>query len=337
MKIDLILQPHLSAAEVADLGALAESVGISGVWVSNHLDGRDPFVNFVPLAERTAKLRMGPTALSPFEVHPFKMANLLLTLNEISQGRAHIAIGGGGGTLEAMGIKPERIVRAVRECMDILRLAISGKPASYKGDIFSMQWFDTSWAKERPPALMVAANGPLMLKMAARVADGIMTSDFTPTRVRWAREIIDPVLEENQRNAAEFPWINFWAWHVKESREEAQREARRYLMARGTIWEPQIHDVVSDEEAAVVAKHYPAFVRAYRKTSDIEGVPEDIMQKIVDRGVAASSVAEIDREIEKLREMREAGVTGVALCLYDDPADSIRVIGERVVPALTDG
>jgi hypothetical protein len=107
-------------------------------------------------------------------------------------------------------------------------------------------------------------------------------------------------------------------------------------MARGTIWEPQIHDVVSDEEAAVVAKHYPAFVRAYRKTSDIEGVPEDIMQKIVDRGVAASSVAEIDREIEKLREMREAGVTGVALCLYDDPADSIRVIGERVVPALTD-
>ena len=51
MRVDLIIQPHLPAAEFAALGELAESYGISGVWVSNHLDGRDPFVNFVPLAE----------------------------------------------------------------------------------------------------------------------------------------------------------------------------------------------------------------------------------------------------------------------------------------------
>jgi hypothetical protein len=107
-------------------------------------------------------------------------------------------------------------------------------------------------------------------------------------------------------------------------------------MARGTIWEPYIHDVVSPEEAAVVAKHYPAFVRAYRKSSVIEGMPEEIMTKIVDRGVAASAIADIDREIEKLREQGAAGATGVALCLYENPAESIRVIGERVVPALID-
>ena len=152
MRVDLILQPHLSAAEMQKLGAMAESYGISGVWVSNHLDGRDPFVNFVPLAEHTTQLRMGPTALSPFEVHPFKMASLLLTLNEISLGRAHVAVGGGGGTIEAMGVKPARIVRAVRECLELLRLATSGKPGSYQGEIFRMQWFDMSWAKAPAPA-----------------------------------------------------------------------------------------------------------------------------------------------------------------------------------------
>ena len=96
MRVDLILQPHLSAAELVELGQQAEGCGIHGVWVSNHLDGRDPFVNFVPLAERTTTLHMGPTALSPFEVHPLKMANLLLTLNEISGGRAHVTVGGDG-------------------------------------------------------------------------------------------------------------------------------------------------------------------------------------------------------------------------------------------------
>ena len=58
---------------------------------------------------------------------------------------------------------------------------------------------------------MAAANGEQMLRMSARYADGIMTSDFTPGRLRWAREHIDPVLEETGRDKATFPLINFWA------------------------------------------------------------------------------------------------------------------------------
>jgi alkanesulfonate monooxygenase SsuD/methylene tetrahydromethanopterin reductase-like flavin-dependent oxidoreductase (luciferase family) len=199
-----------------------------------------------------------------------------------------------------------------------------------------MSWFDTSWAKAQAPALMAAAGGPKMLKMAARFSDGVMTSDFTPVRLRWAREIIDPALKAAGRDRADFPLINFWAWHVKASYEEARHEALKYLMARGTIWEPYIHDVVDADEAAIVTRHYPAFVRAYRKTPVIEGMPEEILTKIIERGVAAAAVADIDREIEKLREQGAAGATGVALCLYDNPADSIRIIGEHVVPALKD-
>jgi alkanesulfonate monooxygenase SsuD/methylene tetrahydromethanopterin reductase-like flavin-dependent oxidoreductase (luciferase family) len=334
MRIDLILQPHLSAAEMVKYGQLAESYGITGVWVSNHLGSRDPFVNFVPLAERTTRLMMGPTALSPYEVHPLKMGNLLLTLNEISAGRAHVAVGGGGGTIEAMNIKPVRMVRAVRECIEMLRLGTSGRSGSYKGDLFQMQWVDWSWAKAKPPALYVAANGPQMLRMAARCGDGIMVSDFTASRIRWAREIIDPLLMAAGKNVADFPLLNFWAWHVKESREAAHREARTYLMARGTIWEPYIHDVVSPGEAAIVKKHYPVFVRAYQKRSpDFPGVPEALLEKIVDRGVSASALKDIDREIERFRELRDAGLTGIALCLYHDFESAIRTIGERIVPA----
>jgi hypothetical protein len=65
-------------------------------------------------------------------------------------------------------------------------------------------------------------------------------------------------------------------------------------------------------------------------------VPEALLAKIVERGVSACGVADIDGEIERLREMRRAGATGVVLCLYNDPAASIRMIGEKVVPALRD-
>jgi hypothetical protein len=104
---------------------------------------------------------------------------------------------------------------------------------------------------------------------------------------------------------------------------------------RGTIWDPYIHDVVTPEEAKVVLAHSQSFVRAYhQRTPDIAGVPESILRKIVDAGVSASPVAEIDREIERFRGFARAGLNEIALCLYDDPESSIRVIGERLVPAL---
>jgi 5,10-methylenetetrahydromethanopterin reductase len=335
MRIDIILEPHLSAEEMLRLGRMAEGYGIGGVWVPNNIASRDPFVNFVPLAKETTRLRMGPTAVSPFELHPVKMANLLLTLNEMSGGRAQIVVGAGGGTLQAMGLKPERIVRAVRECVALLRQAAAGQPGPFKGELFHMHWLDTSWVKAPPPRLYVGANAPQMLRMGARCGDGIMISDFTPGRVRWARGIIDPALAEAGRDVAAFPLTNFWAWHVKESREEADREARIFLTVRGTIWEPYIHDVVSPEEAKIVIARQGAFIQAYQKKSpEVQGVSEAILRKIVDHGVSASPVAEIDREIHRLREFAAAGLTEIALCLYGDPAQSIQLIGERVIPAL---
>jgi len=336
VRIDLILQPHHSVAEMTRLGKLAESYGLAAVWVPNNIQSLDPFVSFVPLAQQTTRLRMGPIAVSPFELHPLRMANLLLTLNELAGGRATIVVGGGGGTLEAMGMKPKRMVRAVRECVEILKQAASRKPGGYKGEIFPIHWMDTSWVTAPTPPIYVGANGPQMLAMAARVADGIMLSDITPDRVRRCREIIDPILRERGLEPATFPLNNFWAWHVKPSREDAEREARIYLTVRGTIWDPYIHDVVDPEEAKVVLAHSRSFITAYQQRSpDVEGVPDSILKKIVDAGVSASPLARIDREIERLREFAVAGLNQIALCLYDDPEASIRVIGERVIPALT--
>ncbi len=334
MRVDLIIQPQLGAAEFVELGRMAERVGVTGVWVSNHLDGRDPFVNFVPLAERSDRLLMGPTALSPFEEHPMQMAKLLLTLNEIAGGRGQIAVGGGGGTIDAMGRKPERMVRAVRECLEILKRAAKHERFSYDGELFTVHGLNTGWASAPPPAIYAAANGEQMLRMAARHADGIMTSDFTVSRLRWARQIIEPVLRDAGRDPADWPLLNFWACHIKETREAAMAEARLYLMARGTIWEPYIHDVLPPAEAAEIARHYGAFVRAYRRTADIQGPPRALVDKIVQSGVTACAASEIDGQLERFAEMAAAGATGIVLCLYDDPAYSIRVIGERLIPAL---
>ncbi len=132
MRIDVILESNAAPEIVAELGTLAETCGLGGVWVSNMNDGRDPFINFVDLARSTERIRLGPIAVSPFELHPLKMAAALLTLNEVSTGRAQIVVGAGGGTATAMGVPQQRPVRAVRECVEILQAASTGKPLQYR-------------------------------------------------------------------------------------------------------------------------------------------------------------------------------------------------------------
>ncbi len=335
MRIDVIIESNKTPEEVVQLGRLAEQMGLGGVWVANNANGRDAFVNFVPLAQQTDSIAIGPIAVSPQELHPYKMAVSLLTFNELSHGRAQIVVGGGGGTAEAMDKKPHRQVRAVRECVEILELAAEGKPVTYKGELFPIHWLDTTWVTQTPPMVFIGANGPQMLRMAARAGQGIMVSDFTPDRVRWTHKIIDPVLTERGVDPASYPLNNFWAWHVKASAEAARAEARIWLCVRGTIYPDYIRDVVDADEARIVTDNITAFRDAYyQKSPEIKGVPDEIVDKIVDRGTSASALADIDREVERFREFERAGLNQIALKVYGEPDEAIRVIGEHIVPAL---
>lgn len=335
MRIDVILESNLPSGRIAELGQLAERAGLGGVWVSNMTDARDPFINFIDLARATSRIRLGPIAVSPFELHPLKMATSLLTLNEIAGGRAQIVVGAGGGTAMAIGVRPVRVVRAVRECVEILKAAATGKPVRYQGEVFKVGWYHPSWVRSTPPTIYAGANGPQMLRAAPRHADAVMVSDFIPGRAQWARGIVDDSLRELGREPAAFPMNNFWAWHVKEDREAAAREARIWLALRGTLYPPYLDEVLDPDEAAIVNRNIKAFITAYHRKSDrIEGVPPEIVQKLVERCTSASPLAELDREIERLRSFARAGLTEIALRIYENPDETIRILGERVVPAL---
>ncbi len=335
MRIDVILESNNSPETVRKLGCLAEECGLGGVWVSNMTDGRDPFINFVPLASATKHIAIGPIAVSPFELHPLKMASSLLTLNEFTEGRAQIVVGAGGGTVTAMGLEPERRVRAVRECVEIIKAAATGKPVQYRGEIYQIHWFNPKWAKSAAPKVYVGAGGPQMLRSAARYADGIMVSDFVVNHVRWARGLIDESLSESGRDPSVFSMNNFWAWHVKDSAEEAERESRIWLAIRGTIYPQYVETVLNADEAAIVNANTQEFIKAYnRKSPDIKNVPDEIVRKLVHGCTSACSLADIDSEVQRLRDFRDAGLTQIALRIYDNPAGAIRMIGKYVVPAL---
>lgn len=335
MKIDVILDARAKAQELAELGQLAESCGINGVWVSSLLDSRDPFANMALLAQTTTRIHIGPIAVNPFDTHPVKIASSLLTLNEMASGRARIVIGGGGEALQALDIRPERRVRAVRESVEIIRAAASGERVSYVGELFRVSNLQLRWLESAAPAIYVGASQQQMLRMAARCADGIMMSDMPPRPAVQAIATLDTALKSHGRQRPEFTTNVFTAWHVYQDRDQALREARRWLLLRGIFRPWLLAEFLDPADVDLVMASQSAFVKAFAAGSHlVEGVPDRVLDKMVDKLTVSGSPDDMDPVVDKLRQLRDAGLSSVALRLYADPAASIRLIGERVVPAL---
>ncbi len=335
MKIDVILDARQSAAELAELGQLAESAGIRGVWVSSLLDSRDPFTNLSVLATRTERLLLGAIAVNPFDIHPVRIAAALMTLNELADGRARIVIGGGGEALAAVGIEPMRRVRAVAECVDIIKAAATGEDVDYRGELYQVNHLRFGWVRSSPPPVFVGASMEQMLRMAARAADGSMMSDMPVPLAAAAIETLDRALQQHDKQRTEFQTNAFAAWHIYEDPDQAVREARQWLVLRG-IFRPWVLSEFLDQDAVDLAmRSADAFWTAFRSGSHVvDGVPDGILDAMVRNLAFAGGSDDLDEQIEKLKRFEAAGLDAMALRLYADPAESIKLIGERIVPAL---
>ena len=340
MKIHVILEPDIMPDELVEIGLLAESLGIAGLWVQNYAAGADPFMSLVPLARESSRIELGVVIVSPYEMHPVKMATSLLTLNEYSRGRASMVIGGGGEWLGIMGMEHIWRVGRVRETIEIVREAARGGGVdgsmNYRGENYQAKYYRTPWVTEKTPAQVYAGvTKDRMLHMGAGCADGVMLADLgLPSVVGERVDFAVNALKESGRPREELRINDFLGWHVKEDAEEAYREACRELLIRGFLMKDWLTPFLSEEEADFVQEKKGAFIKAYQeRTGIIEGIPQDIIDRIMDSLTITTPVAGFDKALERLHQLEATGLDELSLRLHDDPADSIRLIGERVVPA----
>jgi alkanesulfonate monooxygenase SsuD/methylene tetrahydromethanopterin reductase-like flavin-dependent oxidoreductase (luciferase family) len=333
MHLDIALESKVGPAEFCELGLLAEKYGFRGIWAQNYARAPDAFMTAVPLALASKNINVGVAVVCPHEMHPLKIANAVLTLNEYAGGRASVVITAGGDWTGVLKAKKAEVNRT-REALEIIKACTGDGVVKYAGEYYDAQAFTTSWKTQTPPTIYAGAHGPKMMHMAAGVADGIMLSDVQPEMFDRVMPIINEALA-TQEHAADMPLSNFVAWHVKEDREASLWEARRELLIRGWLGREWVEPFLNTEEAQFVLDNKWAFLNAFRKKSgDIEGVPEHIVSALVEGLSCAGDLSDLDRHIEKLGKYADAGFTEVALRIHDDPADSIRMIGEKVLPAL---
>src|SRR3990172_6082671 len=133
-------------AEAARLGAEAEAGGFDTLWVPDSpMLYRDPYATLALLARDTRRVRLGTLAPTPLTRHPAVTANAILTIHELSGGRACLGIATGDSAVRRIGARPVRLAGPAP--------AGGGGPG---------------------PPIYVVATGLGAAELAGRVADGVV-------------------------------------------------------------------------------------------------------------------------------------------------------------------
>jgi alkanesulfonate monooxygenase SsuD/methylene tetrahydromethanopterin reductase-like flavin-dependent oxidoreductase (luciferase family) len=338
MDLDIILEPDLSPAEIAELGLLAEKLNFRAIWVQNYSSARDAFMSLVHLAQVSKNIRLGVVIVSPYEMHPMKITNAVLTLNEYAHGRAMVVVGSGGEWPQVMASEVfnsgyGQRLRNVRETLEIMKHSITEKELHYDGDAYSTRRFSTQWHTDKPPLIYHGACGPGMIRMGAGIADGIMMSDVMPKMFETRLPVLKETLYDRARIDGEFRVSNFIAWHIREDRKRSFAEARRELIIRGWLERDWLEPFLTAEETESILNNRWPFIKPWlERHGEIEDVPKHVVDTLVEELSLSGDLSDIERHLERLRAFEEAGFTEIALRIHEDPADSIRLIGERVLP-----
>lgn len=174
--LSVALDGTIPTGEAIDLARQIEAAGARRLWMAEHIGYREAMLSCMAFAT-TTRLRLVPTAVSPYLWHPTPTAMAMATLAEAAPGRVALAVGVGNRLfLRESGQELTKPVRAVREFVECLRSLWSKEPVHYPGAMFRLTGARLAFRPPKPIPIYLAAMGPDMLRLAGRLADGVVLS-----------------------------------------------------------------------------------------------------------------------------------------------------------------
>ncbi|ELY60912.1 methylenetetrahydromethanopterin reductase [Natronococcus amylolyticus DSM 10524] len=244
------LTPEHAPERMGELAGVAEREGFDVAFASSHYFNRDPFVALTKMAEATETIELGPGIVNPYDTHPVRLASQAATIDEVSDGRGVFGVGAGDrSALSNLGYEHERPLRRVLESFDVARDLWAGETITHEGTFTARDASLNLEPRELP--VYVGAQGPHMLRMSAKHADGVLINAAHPDDLEWAAGQLEKGLEDRPEEYESFESLAFASTSVAAD-EDAAREAARPPVAFivGGAADPVLdrHDI--DREAA---------------------------------------------------------------------------------------
>ncbi|MFW9992189.1 MAG: LLM class flavin-dependent oxidoreductase [Candidatus Odinarchaeota archaeon] len=200
-------QPEWTVDQIQQFVEHAEELGYHGIYTNDHLTGFDKnvggkepyleaFTFMTAVLMWSKRLHAGHTVLCQSFRNPALLAKMVSSLDILSKGRFELFLGAGWKEDEYQAYSfpfpgPGTRLRQLEEYVTIIRNLMdpAGESWDFEGEFWLLKNSRNfpkpiTW----PFPIHLGGNGPLFIKMAARIADGYNTGyDFTNTLERYKK------------------------------------------------------------------------------------------------------------------------------------------------------
>lgn len=155
----------------------AETDGLASMWFSGAI-GVDPLVVIAGAGResKATKIELGTSVVQTYPCHPVLMAQRAAAVAAAIPGRFTLGLGVShrAGIEGVYGIPYERPAAHMREFLSIVGPLLRGEKVDVTGDFYQVH-AEPRTQPASPTSILVAALAPVMLRVAAELADGTIT------------------------------------------------------------------------------------------------------------------------------------------------------------------
>jgi 5,10-methylenetetrahydromethanopterin reductase len=182
---------------VAALAELAEGDGWDGLALTDSQNlGGDTFAALALAARATRRIRLATGATNPATRHPAVIASAIATINVESGGRAFLGIARGDSAMAYIGRKPLPL-GAFGAALEQIQTYLRGESVDCVGFACPILWCARALSSVPKVPMSVAATGPKVIRLAARVAESITFSvGAEPERLKASIDLATQARQE---------------------------------------------------------------------------------------------------------------------------------------------
>jgi sulfoquinovose monooxygenase len=320
-----------SPEHCGDILLRAERSGFDNILCpSGYALGIDSVAFAGAMAPRTSRMRL-LVAVRCGELWPPQLARQLATLDQLLGGR--LTLNAISSDLPGAPLPPGPRYQRTRECLQILRALLDGKPVAHRGEFYQLEL-------EPPRVGTVAGRTPLVYfgglseearRVAAEEADVYL---MWPEPLSNLRALLEDMRARAARQGRELLFGYRVHVIVRESEAEARAAARRLVSRLDADTGEAIRRRSLDHASVGVRRQ-----AEIREAADDEGFVEDHLWTGIGRarsGCGAAIVGDPDQVVAKLRAYAALGIRAFILSGYPH-ADACDLVARYVLPELAHG
>jgi 5,10-methylenetetrahydromethanopterin reductase len=211
------------------IGQHSESMGVEGIWVGEDIGiGQETSILVTSLLENTENVRIG-TGIVPIAVHNLStIARTALTLQEAGRGRFVLGIGlGGVQDLRKLGLSLGKPVTALQDATSCLNRLFNAETVTINSELIHLTEFSLRINQPVKIPIFFGVRGPQMLRLAGKIADGVILSGPTEY-LEYAIGLINAAASESNRDPRTIDKV-VWRPTIPTFKGESEKLARRVV------------------------------------------------------------------------------------------------------------